>query len=142
MAACTAHAHERRAQRGIKQVYIDLCMDRGARSNVDNKDARTGQTPFLHKHYKNGLVVISVPNKTERVVVTAYWAATSHTEVESCKRAFERQIAKQKDDNAKRAGKRAEQRKTPKKSGTKSTRARNVSVEVTWWDAKPWLEMQ
>lgn len=142
MAACTAHAHERRAQRGIKQVYIDLCLNRGARSNAENRDARAWQTPFLHRHYRNGLVVISVPNKEEPVVVTAYWAATSHTEVESCKHAFERQIAKQKHKNAKRAAKRAEEKKAPKKSGTRTTRARNVSVEVTWWDAKRWLEMQ
>ena len=76
MAACTAHAHERRAQRGIKHVYIDLCLNRGARSNTENRDARAGQTPFLHRHYKNGLVVISVPNKQELAVDTAYWAAT------------------------------------------------------------------
>ena len=142
MAACTAHAHERRAQRGIKQVYIDLCLNRGARSNTENRDTSAGQTPFLHRHYKNGLVVISVPNKTERVVVTAYWAATSHTDVESCQRAFERQIAKQKHDNAKRAAKRAEEKKPPKKSGTRTTKARNVSVEEKRWDAKRWLEMQ
>ena len=142
MAACTAHAHERRAQRGIKQVYIDLCLKRGARSNAENRDTSAGKTPFLHRYYKNGLVVISVPNKTERVVVTAYWATTSHTEIESCKSAFERQIAKQKHKNAKRAAKRAQQKKLPKKSGTRTTKACNVSVEVTWWEAKPWLEMQ
>lgn len=142
MAACTAHAHERRAQRGIKQVYIDLCLNKGARSNAENRGTRAGQTPFLYRLYKNGLVVISAPNKTERVVVTAYWAATSHTEVESCKLAFERQIAKQKHDNAKRVAKSAEEKKAPKKSGTRTSRARNVRVEETRWDAKRWLEMQ
>lgn len=140
MTACTAHAHERRAQREIKQVYIDLCLEQGACSIVQNHDACARQTPFLHRHYKNGLVVISVPNKAERIVVTAYWAPTSHTEVESCKHAFERQIAAQKHKKAKLAARQAKENKAPKKSGTKSTRARNVSFEVTWWTGKFGLE--
>ena len=139
MAACTGHAHERRAQRGVKQVYIDLCLGHGTRSNVQNNDARAKQSLWLHKHYKNGLVVISVPNEAGPTVVTAYWTSTSETDIERCKLSFERLVARQKREKAKRAAKRAEEKKAPKKSGTKSTRARNVSVEVTSWDATPGL---
>ena len=63
--------------------------------------------------------------------MTPYWTATSQTEIEICKSSFARQIEK-KEDNAKRLAKKARDKKTPKKSDTKSRIERNVSVEITY----------
>ena len=62
MAKYTTHAVARRAEREIKQAYIELCLSKGARRNIANNTPFHNGT-FIHKHYYYGLVVLSVPTR-------------------------------------------------------------------------------
>ena len=86
MAAYTTHAVERRAEREIKHAYIELCLRKGVRSNapMDPDYASSSTTPFLNRHDYNGLTVISVPNKQQPTIITAYWTSENQDIIAEC----------------------------------------------------------
>ena len=130
MAAYTAHAVERRAERQIKKAYIQLCLEHGVCSNEEND--YTGMTltkmPFLNKHHYHGLTVISVPNKQKPIVITAYWIAKTEHQLNICIQKFDSRV---RIDKQCREGQGLQSRaKKSKKSGSKSTKPRNISVDI------------
>ena len=58
----TTHATLRRGERGIKAAYVDLCVRRGSRTQLDDNNLR---------YWYRGLIVVT---SGEKVVLTAYWA--------------------------------------------------------------------
>ena len=131
MAAYTTHAVERRAEREIKHAYIELCLRQGVRSNapMDPDYASSSQTPFLNRHDYNGLAVISVPNKQQPTIITAYWKSAKQDIIEKCIEEFKTLLRidkERRDEHAMRSKK----SQKPRKSGSKSTKIRNTSVDL------------
>ena len=140
MATYTTHAIKRRVEREIRDAYVGLCLQRGVRSNapMDPDHASSSQTPFLNRHDYNGLTVISVPNKQQPTIITAYWTSENPDTIAECIEAFktllrldkERRLRTDKHAQHVKPAKPAKHAKKPKKSGSKSARARNTSVNV------------
>ena len=133
MAAYTTHAVERRAEREIKHAYIELCLRQGVRSNapMDPDYASSSQTPFLNRHDYNGLAVISVPNKQQPTIITAYWKSAKQDIIEKCIEEFKTLLRidkERRDEHAMRVKK--SQRLKKHNSNSKSTRTRNMSVDL------------
>lgn len=133
MATYTTHSEERRAEREIKQVYIELCLRKGERRNIPNHTSSPFYAEtFVHKHYYHGLIVISVPNTTPPTVITAYWTAEAKSHYGQMIDRFENRLQidkKRRDKHAARA-KESTKYKNLKKSGSKSTRALTMSMNV------------
>ena len=130
MATYTTHSEERRAEREIKHAYIELCLRKGVRSNAPMHPdyASSSQTPFLNRHDYNGLAVISVPNKQQPTIITAYWTSEKQDIIDKCIQTFKTllRIDKERRDTP---ATRVKKSQKPKKSGSKSTRPRNTSVD-------------
>ena len=131
MATYTTHAIKRRVEREIRDAYVGLCLHRGVRSNatMDPDYASSSQTPFLNRHDYNGLTVISVPNKQQPTIITAYWTSENQDIIDECIEEFKTLLRIDKECRL-RTDKHAKDAKKPQKSGSKSTRARNTSVNV------------
>ena len=127
MAAYTTHSEERRAEREIKQAYIELCLRHGTRRNIPQTPSPFHSGPFINKTHYKGLVVLSVPNTHPPTVITAYWTVEVKEDIDRCIAGFEQRLCENKKRRDKHDAKNA---KKPKKSGSKSTRARTVSVNV------------
>lgn len=123
MAASTKHALEQRAARKIKQDYIDQCIRKGKLEYVpDTKANNLGTPDFLHRHYYNGLVVISTPSKYEKKVITAYWVYETDNDINQC-------IGRFKFEKEKRY-RNAAKAQCAKKTNSKQGRGRHTSVRV------------
>lgn len=82
------HATERQYERGIKKAYIDLCIGKGTRSNVDSREGACRQ---CFKSVFHGLHVVcgfEKPGSTP-LVITAYWNANSSKDVKSMVRMYD-----------------------------------------------------
>ena len=130
MAAYTAHSEERRAEREIKQAYIELCLSKGSRRNIPNTPSPFHSGPFIHKHHHMGLIVLSVPNTHPPTVITSYWQAQVKEDIDRCIERFEHGLFMRKKRRDKHDAKNAKKPTKPKRSGSKSTRACPVSVNV------------
>ena len=160
MAAYTTHSEERRAEREIKQAYIELCLSKGSRRNIPNTPSPFHSGPFIHKHHHMGLIVLSVPNTHPPTVITTYWTVEVKEDIDRCIERFEHGLfmnKKRRDKHAEKNarptkpvkssrqkqplhgnsakknalhGNSAKPAKQPKKSGSKSTRAHTMSVNV------------
>ena len=134
MATYTTHSKERRAEREIKQAYIELCLSKGSRFNIPlaptpiNIFMHGG--PFIHKHHHMGLIVLSVPNTHPPTVITSYWQAQVKEDIDRCIERFEHGLFMNKKRRDKHDAKNAKKPTKPKRSGSKSTRACPVSVNV------------
>ena len=140
MATYTTHSMARRAEREIKQTYIELCLRKGERHNIPNHMSSPSYAgAFVHRHYYHGLIVLSVPNTTPPTVITAYWTAEAKSHYGQMIDRYEQRLRFDKQRRAEHAAKNARPAKPakpaqkPKNSGSngsKSTRARTVSVNV------------
>ena len=130
MAAYTAHSEERRAEREIKQAYIELCLSKGRRRNIPNTPSPFHSGPFIHKHHHMGLIVLSVPNTHPPTVITSYWTVQVKEDIDRCIERFEHGLFMRKKRRDKHDAKNAKKPTKPKRSGSKSTRACPVSVNV------------
>ena len=132
MAAYTTHSEERRAEREIKQAYIELCLSRGTRRNSSHTPSPSHSGSFIHKHHYMGLTVLSVPNTHPPTVITAYWTFEVKKDVDRCIERFNQRLCVDKKRHDKHAA-RAKKSQKPKNSGSngsKATGARTVSVNV------------
>ena len=129
MAAYTTHSVERRAEREIKQAYIELCLSKGTRRNIPHTPSPPHDDTFIHKHAYYGLSVLSVPNTHPPTVITAYWTVEVKKDIDRCIDRFEQRLRNDKESRV-RSDKHATDAKKPKKSGSKSTGARTMSVHV------------
>ena len=130
MAAYTTHSVERRAEREIKQAYIELCLSKGARRNIPNTPSPFHSGPFIHKHHHMGLIVLSVPNTHPPTVITTYWTVEVKEDIDRCIERFEHGLFMRKKRRDKHDAKNAKKPTKPKRSGSKSTRACPVSANV------------
>ena len=160
MATYTTHSMARRAEREIKQTYIELCLRKGERHNIPNHMSSPSYAgAFVHRHYYHGLIVLSVPNTTPPTVITAYWTAEAKSHYGQMIDRYEQRLRFDKQRRAEHAAKNARPAKPVKSSrqkqplhgnsakpakpakpaqkpknsgsnGSKSTRARTVSVNV------------
>ena len=136
MATYTTHSKERRAEREIKQAYIELCLSKGSRFNIPiaptpiNIFMHGG--PFIHKHHYMGLIVLSVPNTHPPTVITAYWTVEVKEFIHRCIAGFEQRLCmnKKRLDKHEESAKESTKYKNLKKSGSKSTRAHTMSMNV------------
>ena len=92
MAAYTTHSEERRAEREIKQAYIELCLSKGTRRNVPSTPSPFHSGPFIHKHHYMGLIVLSVPNTHPPTVITAYWTSKVKEDFDRCIARFDQRL--------------------------------------------------
>jgi len=132
MATYTKHAVERRAEREIKQAYIELCLSHGTRRNIEHTPSPLHSGLFINKHHYKGLVVLSVPNTHPPTVITAYWTVEVKEDINRCIQRFDQRLCSDKrlrDKHATRA-KESTKYKNLKKSGSKSTRAYTMSMNV------------
>ena len=132
MATYTTHSEERRAEREIKQTYIELCLRKGTRWNIEATPSPFHSGSFIHKHHYMGLIVLSVPNTHPPTVITAYWTVEVKEDIDRCIAGFDQRLCvnkKRLDKHAARA-KESTKYKNLKKSGSKSTRAHTMSVNV------------
>jgi hypothetical protein len=128
MAASTKHALEQRAARKIKQHYIDQCITKGKLEYVPSTTSNNLETPhFLHRHYYNGLVVISTPSKYEKKVITAYWVYETDDDIKQCIGRFKFEKEKRRRDAVKAQEAKAQ---CSKKTNSKHGRGRHTSVRV------------
>ena len=123
MATYTTHSEERRAEREIKQAYIELCLSKGRRRNIPNTPSPFHSGPFIHKHHHMGLIVLSVPNTQPPTVITAYWTVEVKKDIDHCIDRFEERLRFHKwrrEQHAARPTKQGKQakKKESKKSGT------------------------
>ena len=114
MASYTKHSEERRAEREIKQAYIELCLSKGTRRNIPCKDFG-----FIHKHHHMGLIVLSVPNTHPPRVITAYWTVEVKEDIDRCIERFEQRLCVDKKRRDKHAAKNARPAKPVKSSRQK-----------------------
>ena len=119
MATYTTHSEERRAEREIKKEYIELCLRKGTRWNIEATPSPFHSGSFIHKHHYMGLIVLSVPNTHPPTVITAYWTVEVKDDIDRCIARFDRETLVFSGKSQK-----------PKKSGSKSTRAHTMSVNV------------
>ena len=96
MAAYTTHSEERRAEREIKQAYIELCLSKGSRRNIPNTPSPFHSGPFIHKHHHMGLIVLSVPNTHPPTVITTYWTVEVKEDIDRCIAGFEQRLCENK----------------------------------------------
>ena len=76
-----------------------------------------------------GLIVLSVPNTTPPTVITAYWTVEVKSQIDDCIDRFEQRlriVQARRDKHATRAKK----SQRLKKHNSKSTRTRNMSVDL------------
>ena len=127
MAAYTTHSVERRAEREIKQAYIELCLSKGTRRNIPCTDFG-----FIHKHHYMGLIVLSVPNTHPPTVITAYWTSAVKEDFDRCIARFDQRLCvnKKRHDKHAACAKESKKYKNLKKSASKSTRAHTMSMNV------------
>ena len=132
MAAYTAHSEERRAEREIKQAYIELCLRKGTRWNIEATPSPFHSGSFIHKHHYMGLIVLSVPNTHPPTVITAYWTFEVKDDIDRCIARFDQRLCvnKKRDDKHAARAKESTKYKNLKKSGSKSTRAHTMSMNV------------
>ncbi len=104
MTAYTKHALERREEREIKPIYVELCLREGNHSTVDDD-------PCLHKTCYHGLTVISKPFQERKppTVVTCYWECDPVTASET----FDKLLKQRKSEFAANR----ERRRSSRKSG-------------------------
>ena len=88
----TQHAMQRRCERGIKAVYIEMCRNLGTRTSVP---VNGGSNQWMHKHMLYGLHVVSTPFRpgVPSSVITAYWAC-GDMHVDACIAKFDRARAR------------------------------------------------
>ena len=132
MATYTTHSEERRAEREIKKAYIELCLRKGTRWNIEATPSPFHSGSFIHKHHYMGLIVLSVPNTHPPTVITAYWTVEVKEDIGRCIARFDQRLCvnkKRHDKHAARA-KEATKYKNLKKSGSRSTRAHTMSMNV------------
>ena len=132
MAAYTTHSEERRAEREIKQAYIELCLRHGTRRNIPQTPSPFHSGPFIHKTHYKGLIVLSVSNTHPPTVITAYWTVEVKEFIHRCIAGFEQRLCmnKKRLDKHEESAKESTKYKNLKKSGSKSTRAHTMSVNV------------
>ena len=132
MAAYTTHSEERRAERGIKQAYIELCLRHGTRSNIPQTPSPFHSGSFINKTHYKGLIVLSVPNTHPPTVITAYWTVEVKEFIHRCIAGFEQRLCmnKKRLDKHEESAKESTKYKNLKKSGSKSTRAHTMSVNI------------
>ena len=106
MTAYTKHALERRGEREIKPIYIELCLREGNHYTHDD--------PCLNKTSYHGLTVISKPFKEGKppTVVTCYWECNPDTASET----FEKLLKQRKNEFAANRERRRSSRKSGKHS--------------------------
>ena len=82
------HATTRQYERGIKKAYIDLCVGKGERLNVENRE---GACRKCFKSVFHGLHVVCGVEKpgSAPLVITAYWNAKSCKDVKSMVRVYD-----------------------------------------------------
>jgi hypothetical protein len=117
MAAYTTHSVERRAEREIKQAYIELCLRKGSRRNIPNITS----SPFnagthIYKHHHMGLIVLSVPNTYPPTVITTYWTVEVKNDIDHCIERFEHALFMNQKRRAEHAAKHAGPAKPMKSS--------------------------
>ena len=113
MAKYTTHAVARRAEREIKQAYIELCLRKGTRSNIEATPSPFHSGSFIHKHHYMGLIVLSVPNTHPPTVITAYWTVEVKDDIDRCIARFDQRLCVNKKRHDKHAAR-------AKKNGSKS----------------------
>ena len=84
MATYTTHSEERRAEREIKQAYIELCLRHGTRRNIPQTPSPFHSGRFINKTHYKGLIVLSVPNTHPPTVITAYWTVEVKEDIDRC----------------------------------------------------------
>ncbi len=129
MALTLRLAEERRAEREIKQAYIELCLSKGTRRNIPCTPSPFHSGPFIHKHHYMGLIVLSAPNTHPPTVITAYWTVEVKKDIDRCIERFDQRLCVDKKRRDKHAA-RAKKSQKPKNSGSKATGARTMSVNV------------
>lgn len=105
MATYTTHSVERRAERGIKQAYIELCLRHGTRRNIESTPSPFHSGPFINKTHYKGLIVLSVPNTHPPTVITAYWTVEVKQDIDRCIAAFDQRLRVLKEGRDKHAAK-------------------------------------
>ena len=132
MATYTTHSEERRAEREIKQAYIELCLRHGTRRNIPQTPSPFHSGPFINKTHYKGLIVLSVPNTHPPTVITAYWTVAVKDDIDRCIARFDQRLCvnKKRDDKHAARAKESTKYKNLKKSGSKSTRAHTMSMNV------------
>ena len=135
MAAYTTHSLERRAEREIKQAYIELCLSKGTRRNIESTPSPFHSGPFIHKHHYMGLIVLSVPNTHPPTVITAYWTVEVKEDIDRCIARFEQRLCVNKKRRDKHAAKNARPAKPVKSSRQKQPLHGNSAKPAT--PAKP-----
>ena len=133
MAAYTTHSVERRAEREIKQAYIELCLRKGERRNTPKHTSSPFYAEtFVHRHYYHGLIVLSVPNTHPPTVITSYWTFEGKEDIDRCIARFDQRLCvnKKRHDKHAACAKESKKYKNLKKSASKSTRAHTMSMNV------------
>ena len=85
------HATERQHERGIKKAYIDLCIGKGSRSNVERRE---GSMKWCFKYAFHGLHVVCGVEKagSTPLVITAYWVSYNLKEVNRSMRLYDEML--------------------------------------------------
>ena len=86
----TQHAMQRRCERGIKAVYIEMCQNLGTRTSVP---VNGGSNQWMYKHMLYGLHVVSTPFRpgVRSSVITAYWAC-DESNIDLCIAMFDQRL--------------------------------------------------
>ena len=89
--AYTQHAMQRRCERGIKAVYIEMCQNLGTCTSVP---INGGENQWMRKHMLYGLHVVSTPPRqgVPSSVITAYWVCED-IHIDSCIAMFDQRLA-------------------------------------------------
>ena len=92
MEVMSHHATERQHERGIKKAYIDLCIGKGSRSNVERRD---GSMKWCFKYSFHGLHVVCGVEKagSTPLVITAYWVSHNSKEVNRSMRLYDEMLS-------------------------------------------------
>ena len=107
-----------------------LCLRHGTRRNIPQTPSPFHSGRFINKTHYKGLIVLSVPNTHPPTVITAYWTVEVKEFIHRCIAGFEQRLCENKKRRDKHDAKNAKKPKKQKKSGSKSTRACPVSVNV------------
>ena len=86
----TQHAMQRRCERGIKAVYIEMCQNLGTCTSVP---INGGENQWMRKHMLHGLHVVSTPpcQGVASSVITAYWAC-DESNIDVCIAMFDQRL--------------------------------------------------